>query len=103
MSEIIYANDQNLKELISEGKVLVDFYADWCSPCRMLGPVLEQLAEENSDIKIIKVNVEDNPVMTEEFGISGIPAMKTFVDGELQEEFSGFRPKPALQEILDNL
>ena len=103
MSEIIYTTEQELPALLAEGKSLVDFYADWCAPCRMIAPVLEQLATENTELKIIKVNVDENPGVGETYNIQGIPALRTFKDGILVEEANGFRPKESLQELIDRI
>ena len=99
---VIYANANDFKEKSSEGMVLLDFYADWCAPCRMLGPVLEQVAEENSDIKVIKVNVDENQELAGEFAVRGIPALFVLKDGKQVASNSGFMPKDALVNWVRN-
>ena len=84
--------------------VLVDFWAEWCGPCRMLTPVLEQIAEEKGDAaKITKVNVDDNPALASEFGVRSIPMLAFFVNGELKDTIVGVQPKDAIAAKLDDL
>lgn len=88
--------------LDSKGLVVVDFWAQWCPPCRALTPLLEQLGEENKDkVQIVKLNVDENPKVSHEYGISGIPNVMFFRDGKLAESVMGLAPKPHYQQLID--
>lgn len=90
---------------ISEGLVLVDFWAPWCGPCRMQAPILDQLSQkyDETELKITKLNVDDNPQTAASFGVMSIPTLLFFKDGELVEKRVGVQPKPALEEIVAKL
>jgi len=96
-------NEKDFVNEVSQGTVLVDFYADWCGPCRMLAPVLDEVAEEKKDLKIIKVNVDANPQLAQDYGVLGVPYLILFKNGDPVAQTSGFRPKEALLEwLLEN-
>jgi thioredoxin 1 len=81
--------------------IMVDFWAEWCGPCRAVSPILDKIAEENSDkLDIVKLNVDDNPETAMKYGITSIPAMYVFRDGEIVKRVIGAKPKPALEADL---
>jgi len=80
--------------------VLVDFYADWCGPCRMLRPTLEALSEERADVKFAAVNIDENPDLADEFDISSIPCVILFKNGAEADRSIGLVPKEALEDLL---
>lgn len=83
--------------------VVVDFWAEWCGPCRMIGPALEELSEQyRGRVKIAKVNVDENPEMAARLGVRGIPALFLFKDGQVVSNRAGAAPKAALQSWIDS-
>src|SRR5262249_3192574 len=105
MSEI-EVTDQNFDQevLKSNQPVLVDFWAPWCGPCRMLSPMVSELAQEYSGrAKICKMNTDDNPNVATKYQISAIPALLFFKNGNLAEQLTGVRPKPEIKTVLERL
>jgi thioredoxin 1 len=96
---IIEATDQSFKAEVESGTVLVDFWAPWCGPCRMIAPVLEEMDQELGDqLKIVKVNVDENPETASHFGVMSIPTLLVFKNNEVVDKAVGFMPKEALTE-----
>jgi thioredoxin len=91
--------------LKNDKPVLVDYWAEWCGPCKMVAPVLEAIAEEHGDkLDIVKLNVDENPVVTQKYNILNIPTLGVFKNGEVVKELVGARPKSALlRELADFL
>ena len=89
----------NFNEEISKGLTIVDFYAEWCGPCKMMGPVLESL----DGVNVLKVNVDNNEDLSSEYRIMSIPTLIFFKDGERKEEIVGFHSKEQLENILKKL
>lgn len=100
---VIILSEQNFDEEVkkSDKKVLVDFYADWCGPCKMMAPAIEKIAEEVSEYaKVGKVNVDDSPEIAEEFGIMSIPTLLIFENGEVIHKHVGVTDKDTLMSEL---
>lgn len=92
----------NFDEIVtkSDVPVLVDFWAPWCGPCQMMGPAVSELAEENTSIKVGKVNVDEQPLLAQAYGIMSIPCFVSFKDGKEYKRSSGAQPKEALLELV---
>ena len=99
---VLHLTKENFnKEVIDSGqKVLVDFWADWCAPCKMLGPVIEELAEEVKTVKIAKVNVDENQELALKYNVMSIPTVILFEGGIPVETSVGYKPKAALKQMI---
>ena len=86
--------------LQSEQKVLLDFWAPWCAPCRMLAPIVDEIAAERPDLKVVKVNVDEEVELAAEYGIMSIPTLIVFEKGEVVNKITGARPKEAILEMV---
>lgn len=96
---IKYLENEQLEDLVKSGIHIVDFYADWCGPCKMMGSVLEQM----DSVSIIKVNTDTHPELSQEFGVMSIPTLVFFKDGKEIKKEIGFKSKEELESILSNL
>ena len=99
---IVHADSTNFEEKVlnNEKTVILDFYADWCGPCRMLGPVLENVANEREDLTIVKVNVDDNPDLASAYDVTSIPALFVIKNGKTVNQAIGFMPKESILELV---
>jgi thioredoxin 1 len=104
MANVLEISDSNFESEViqSQQPVLVDFWAPWCGPCRMVGPVVEELASENGDdVKVAKVNIDESQTLAQNYQVSSIPTLMVFKGGEVVDRFVGVQPKARLQESLD--
>lgn len=100
---MIILNSENFKEEVEEykGLVLIDFYADWCGPCKMLAPTFEELAKENPDVKFCKVNVDNNMDLARMFKVESIPLIAVVKDNTFLDMSLGFVPKKTLSDLIE--
>lgn len=103
MAEIIELNASNFEDIVKSGVVLVDFWAPWCNPCRMLGTILEQVAAEApAGVTIGKVNIDENRDLAVKFEVMNIPRIFIYKDGKVVNDISGIQSKPKLLDALKN-
>lgn len=99
---VVSINKNNFKEAVNSGKkVLLDFYADWCGPCRMVSPIVHEIAEERDDIIVGKVNVDAEEELAQKFGVFSIPMLVVIEGGEVVEQAVGYRPKEQILSMLE--
>ena len=97
----IAINKDKLNEIKELNKpILIDFYANWCGPCKMLSPIIDEIAEERDDIIVAKVNVDDESELAEEFGVFSIPTLVVIKNGEIVHQSAGARPKSQILQLL---
>ncbi len=101
MAVIVINKDNFQNEVLNSDKpVLLDFYADWCGPCRMVGPIVSEIAEERTDIKVGKVNVDEQSELASQFGVMSIPMLAVIKNGEVVNRAVGARPKEQILSML---
>lgn len=102
MAELNITNANFQKEVLESDKpVIVDFWATWCGPCRMLGPTISEIAEEHPEIKVCKVNVDDEPDLAQQYGVMSIPFVVSFKGGQVHKSSVGVQPKEAILSLID--
>tara|TARA_B110000008_G_C16804017_1_gene497931 strand:- start:57 stop:377 length:321 start_codon:yes stop_codon:yes gene_type:complete len=100
----LQTTDEKFDKDISSSKIvtIVDFWAEWCGPCKQIGPILEEISEEKKEnLKILKLNIDDNPLTPQKYGVRGIPTLMIFKDGNLLDTKVGSLPKSALLDWID--
>lgn len=95
-------NKSNFEKETSKGVVVVDYWAEWCVPCKMMGPVFEELSKEMKDVKFTKVDVDENPDIAQKFGVMGIPTFIVFKNGKEVDRSTGALPKSALKTKINS-
>ena len=100
---VIKINKENFaSEVLNSNKpVLLDFYADWCGPCRMVGPIVSEIANERSDVKVGKINVDEMPELAAQFQVMSIPMLAVIKNGKLENQVVGYRPKEQIESMLE--
>jgi len=103
--ELKHIQEKDFENEVTKSKqpVIVDFFATWCGPCKMLGPILEDIADEEKDVKILKVDIDENMNLAQKFGIMSVPTLMLFKDGEEYGREIGLKSKEQLKEIIDEL
>ena len=100
--KIVEVTKENFDSVVlkSDIPVLADFNAEWCGPCRMLKPILDELSEERADFKIVSINIDDEDELAEEYGVSSIPCLITFKEGKEINRSVGLKPKDVIEEMM---
>lgn len=98
---ILHLENDNFNEIIKDGVTLVDFYANWCGPCKMLGPVIEEVANTMEDIKVLKVNIDEHAEIAQTYGVMSIPTLIIFKEGKEIDKSIGFMPKDDMLEFIN--
>lgn len=101
MAAVVITKDNFESEVLkAEGTVLIDFWATWCGPCRMLSPIVDEVANERTDVKVGKINVDEQPELAQQFGIMSIPTLIVFRNGQKVNESVGLIPKEKVEELI---
>lgn len=98
---VMYADQSNFDQTIAQGTVLVDFYADWCGPCKRIAPIIEQLSEEMTDVTFVKINVDNDRPLAARFQVMTIPTLILFKNGVAVAETMGLQPKEQLKAWIN--
>ena len=99
---VIYVTKENFEEIKNGAKpVLLDFFAEWCGPCRMIAPIIDEIAEEREDVAVCKINVDNEPSLAEAFGVFSIPTLVVLKNGEEVARATGARPMDAILDMID--
>lgn len=102
MPKVVTTDSFQKEVLEADGLIMVDFWAEWCPPCRALTPMLEQLDKEHGDkVTVAKLNVDENPEISQKYRVMGIPTVKFFLNGEIVEDIVGLAPKPHYEELIN--
>lgn len=99
-NKVVELEEKDFKEIIKKGSVLVDCYATWCGPCKMLSPIIDKIAEENKKYNFYKLDIDNAEEVVKEYGIMSIPTLLIFQDGELKEKVIGLHSKSEIEELL---
>lgn len=99
--KVNYGTEDNFNELIGGDLVLVDFFATWCGPCKMLSPVLEELASERDNVKVVKIDIDENAELARSYGIMSVPTMILFKNGKQVSMKNGYMPKQVISEWIE--
>lgn len=100
---VMHASEENFKEMIGDDLVLVDFFATWCGPCKMLGPVLEELDNDRAGVKIVKVDIDENQSLAREYGVMSVPTLFLMKNGNIVSQKTGYMPKELLTSWIDEV
>ena len=106
MAEVLEVTDRNFEEVVlkSETPAIIDFWAEWCAPCRAISPIIKDLASRYGDkVKIVKMNIDENPNTPGTYGVRAIPTVLAFKSGTVVEQITGARPKKAFEEMVEKL
>lgn len=98
---IIKGNEQDFQSLVNDGLVLVDFFATWCGPCKMLGPILEEISNDRSEVNIVKIDVDENPNLARNFGVMSVPTLILFKEGKQVSQQNGYMTKDDLIDWIN--
>ena len=97
---LVHGNKDNFDSLISDGVVVVDFFANWCGPCKMLAPIIEKIAQENEQVKVMSLNVDNNEELAREYNVFSIPCLVLFKDGKEEKRHVGLLSQKELEKFI---